>query len=773
MMNDVSVDWRIYYEELWQFVLTLCAQIFVTLSISFLLFKTIYLFYCRNGENYGEPEDGTRSSFKILTIVYLFLFALYVMTSLAFRSYVIFFNGHDKIYCWVIDFMVIWFLLSRLTLQFIYLYRVYTSFENSAHAYSTSLLLAIGIFGFIGMIFVSIWCLYTVYSYAYTPRNTYICASDFNWAISGGPVVLWDVVSNIIVVSLFIKKLLVLIRITENNADRNYTISRRTNTARSDNINTITKTNTNNNTNHTKTNTKSNNNNNNTSSGSYNHQNYNSGSSGTSGGGDYNLSNTRSNTLRSNAANTYLLVIQKATFHRDIALIRLISKFTVLLSVHIASSILLLALLSRDTPSAALCIGGWINSIGALYFFQIYWKEYKKYCCLCHGLAFRCCACFIFYKDTQKRLLQRTKTVLLMGTKKPRASISIQRPGSNMAGGGMSSKNSKRDGSKGGSKGSHGSGGSGKAGSGLSNHSNHSNHSNQSGPRNSFIASSLGSIGSLVSKNKSKNSKHSNESDVTSIIISVEEFDTPKVMPILDPEVISNPDEDILGALQLDGSPKGLNTINEDTDNDNDNDENNCNTNHNEKKNDDGKDCKDNYNENKNNNINEIDSNLTMNNIDRHNRSMNETIDDAIQTVQPMLNKVHGSVLLELAFSLSPASVDFFDQHRQMPDLNRSITKGTNSGNTTISYRDNSNFIFGNNKNRSKNNNNNNNNNNDSDNDHDIVTSVQFGHQKSYQLELQRSIVELSTIKHLKSVSSHLESHDRQTMQHIFDATNK
>ena len=93
-------------------------------------------------------------------------------------------------------------------------------------------------------------------------------------------------------------------------------------------------------------------------------------------------------------------VIELATSHNDIQLIRIVSKSTVLISVHVVSSFVFVMILGNFSANAALCLDGWINSLCALYFFQFYHKSYKRYCCLCHWIAFRICACVLFWKVT-------------------------------------------------------------------------------------------------------------------------------------------------------------------------------------------------------------------------------------------------------------------------------------------------------------------------------------------------------------------------------------
>ena len=95
------------------------------------------------------------------------------------------------------------------------------------------------------------------------------------------------------------------------------------------------------------------------------------------------------------------ITMKKAKLHSDIAMIKIISKFTVLVSVHTVSCIVCMVLLSHLLPTAAVCVDGVINSMCALYCFHFYYKNYKKYCWSCHWVAFRCCACLLFYEQTK------------------------------------------------------------------------------------------------------------------------------------------------------------------------------------------------------------------------------------------------------------------------------------------------------------------------------------------------------------------------------------
>ena len=92
------------------------------------------------------------------------------------------------------------------------------------------------------------------------------------------------------------------------------------------------------------------------------------------------------------------VMMERAASHQDIALIRLITKFTVLVSVSVITTILSSVLFGFYVPGVGLSIDGVINCICALYCFKYYSESYEKYCNCCHNIAFRMCACVIFHK---------------------------------------------------------------------------------------------------------------------------------------------------------------------------------------------------------------------------------------------------------------------------------------------------------------------------------------------------------------------------------------
>ena len=251
-------------------------------------------------------------------------------------------------------------------------FRLRLSFHNTSEEYSKRLLITIGICGFSGMISVSLWSLYNIY-YNVNCDNY----NNFEWIqVTFGPIIV-DCLFCSVLVSLFIKKLLFLIRNstdpnTIHNRKRRLSAVKRKNSAsfhsksqlplqriESDSLN-----------------------------------------------NNKNKKNKKNMPNRKSRSQSSLLNVQTAIeiakFHDNIGLIRLISKFTVLICVHVITSLLLL-LLSNIFHNGALCIDGLINALCALYLFSFYWKYYKKCCKLCNFIAFRICACVLFIKDRNTR----------------------------------------------------------------------------------------------------------------------------------------------------------------------------------------------------------------------------------------------------------------------------------------------------------------------------------------------------------------------------------
>ena len=105
---------------------------------------------------------------------------------------------------------------------------------------------------------------------------------------------------------------------------------------------------------------------------------------------------------RSNVAQDIKTKAKYASTHKDIKLIALVTKLTVLTSVHVVVSLFAVSIISYFMPLPAVCFDAWINSLCALYCFEFYKQHYKKHCKLCNKVAFYCCAWFIFSFDNDE-----------------------------------------------------------------------------------------------------------------------------------------------------------------------------------------------------------------------------------------------------------------------------------------------------------------------------------------------------------------------------------
>ena len=207
------------------------------------------------------------------------------------------------------------------------------------------------------MLGVSFWCFYAIITYPYKSIRSTDCTTNYNWLYAGGPVAFWDIVISILLVGLFNKKLLNLVKHNdEMHVQNNIT--------------------------------------------SYNKRNP-SLSPNPKEDSNYNTSNNVSikHTRSVSGSSRMQAVVEKASVHQDTMLIGVISKFTVLVSVHTLSSFVNMLVFSYYLPSAGVCVDGIINSICVLYCFHFYSKWYQKHCKLCHWIAFRCCAFVLFYYD--------------------------------------------------------------------------------------------------------------------------------------------------------------------------------------------------------------------------------------------------------------------------------------------------------------------------------------------------------------------------------------
>ena len=129
MLGLKNTEWNTYYEEFWQFALTLTAQLLTTIVMSYLLLRTLYLFWCRDCCTKDklrrtlsrEAIERMSMTFKLMTVSYLISFAIYTISSLLLQTYIIVFDA--SIWCWIPEMMIFWFFIARIILQLIYLTR--------------------------------------------------------------------------------------------------------------------------------------------------------------------------------------------------------------------------------------------------------------------------------------------------------------------------------------------------------------------------------------------------------------------------------------------------------------------------------------------------------------------------------------------------------------------------------------------------------------------------------------------------------------------------
>lgn len=87
--------------------------------------------------------------------------------------------------------------------------------------------------------------------------------------------------------------------------------------------------------------------------------------------------------------------LQTPEEHRVLSIIKVVTKFTVLVAVESGTSILMI-MLGMALPAAAISIDGVINGFCALYCFKMYEKRYCRCCGFFHWGAFRLCVCCLF-----------------------------------------------------------------------------------------------------------------------------------------------------------------------------------------------------------------------------------------------------------------------------------------------------------------------------------------------------------------------------------------
>lgn len=119
----MAIEWESYYREHWHFVLALTIQATTIVVVTYLMLKTIYFFWCHHKcrKNKLMGTQQIHKMFTITTMFYMACFWFFVASSLFFHVYAIFFDGH--LWCSVTESMVVFFMLSRITLQFIYMLR--------------------------------------------------------------------------------------------------------------------------------------------------------------------------------------------------------------------------------------------------------------------------------------------------------------------------------------------------------------------------------------------------------------------------------------------------------------------------------------------------------------------------------------------------------------------------------------------------------------------------------------------------------------------------
>ena len=158
----MTVHWQSFYESLWQFIVTILIQTMASVLMLYLVFVMVRRFWCsvhwkklsklrltlnnsssrpissvqspvsspkHHKQSSSQTEDeksnlsvkSLKQSFKILTIVYLICFLIYALSSLIFRLSIVFLDV--SIWCWIPDYMGLWFVFSRIALHCIYLTR--------------------------------------------------------------------------------------------------------------------------------------------------------------------------------------------------------------------------------------------------------------------------------------------------------------------------------------------------------------------------------------------------------------------------------------------------------------------------------------------------------------------------------------------------------------------------------------------------------------------------------------------------------------------------
>ena len=119
-MMWIKLDWKAYYETIWQFAITFFALTIAWIYLTILILKSFRRFWC-HGNNSHNDDQGIGQSIKLLTVTYLVLFWLYAIMSWIFRVLIIMFD--IPIICLMSDLVIVWFGVSRMALHLVYLIR--------------------------------------------------------------------------------------------------------------------------------------------------------------------------------------------------------------------------------------------------------------------------------------------------------------------------------------------------------------------------------------------------------------------------------------------------------------------------------------------------------------------------------------------------------------------------------------------------------------------------------------------------------------------------
>ena len=124
----MALDWETFYSSFWQFIVTQVVLLIASIVILLLLGRTVrdFWFVKHISFNPFDPTDSGNTLFikpiiKYLTSSYLILGALYILTSLTMRTYIVFFGG--RVWCWIPDYIAIFLLFSRINLHLLFLVR--------------------------------------------------------------------------------------------------------------------------------------------------------------------------------------------------------------------------------------------------------------------------------------------------------------------------------------------------------------------------------------------------------------------------------------------------------------------------------------------------------------------------------------------------------------------------------------------------------------------------------------------------------------------------